>query len=222
MILTRTRRRRRRYPGRRQLSARYTLSRSVTFAPGIGLPLWGWFALSDPAGWYGLAVLGAAGILLWPVMVLSTLFYVPSAAAGGCFPRSWRIRYRQAHGREGARSAYISKRLRNIVFAADRWRCVHCHRALAELRATGSNLNADHIIPWAGGGLTTLWNLMTLCRECNLAKSNYSVDSDGYEHYYAPKRTTAALVLAAQILASEKRHRWNLLRMLRAAWALGW
>lgn len=207
---------------RRRTSGRYAVSRSVTFAPGMALPVWGWVTLSDPYGWIGLAALAAAGLLLWPVLVLSTLFYVPNAVAGGFLPRSWRIRYRQLHGREGARSAYISKRLRYIVYAADRYRCVHCHRTYAELRAIGSNLNADHILPWAGGGLTTLWNLMTLCRECNLVKSNYSVDKDGYEHYHAASRTTQALIQAAQILASEKRHRWNPARMLRAAWAIGW
>lgn len=33
-------------------------------------------------------------------------------------------------------------------------------------------LQADHIIPWTRGGLTTWENLQLLCRACNLAKYN--------------------------------------------------
>ncbi|MDE5832312.1 MAG: HNH endonuclease [Desulfovibrio sp.] len=33
-------------------------------------------------------------------------------------------------------------------------------------------MQADHIVPWSKGGKTTPDNCQTLCRDCNLRKSN--------------------------------------------------
>ena len=40
-------------------------------------------------------------------------------------------------------------------------------------------LQADHIIPWSLGGLTTWENLQLLCGCCNLAKSNHVLEVEG-------------------------------------------
>ena len=56
----------------------------------------------------------------------------------------------------------IPRGLRRQVFERDAYRCRHCgdhHR-----------LCADHVIPEARGGETTLANLQTLCARCNSRK----------------------------------------------------
>ncbi len=45
--------------------------------------------------------------------------------------------------------------------------CPHCHQHF-EL----SEMEADHITPWSGGGKTTAENCQMLCRDCNRRKSN--------------------------------------------------
>ncbi len=64
----------------------------------------------------------------------------------------------------------INLRLRFKVFQRDNFRCCICGRSPATTQ--GLELQADHIKPWSKGGETTLENLQTLCRECNLGKSN--------------------------------------------------
>lgn len=63
--------------------------------------------------------------------------------------------------------------LRFRVFMRDRFRCLACGRS----PATHINivLHADHIRPVADGGKTTLENLQTLCRDCNLGKGRMPV-----------------------------------------------
>lgn len=67
-----------------------------------------------------------------------------------------------------AKSRDVRPGLRFKVFMRDRFRCVACGRS----PATNLNtvLHADHIIAIANGGKTTLENLQTLCRDCNLGK----------------------------------------------------
>jgi len=50
-------------------------------------------------------------------------------------------------------------------------RCPGCASVLAGRRGL-SALQADHIVPWSRGGLTTWPNLQLLCRGCNIRKSN--------------------------------------------------
>ena len=196
------------------------VARTVTFVPGAIAGIVGWLELGRPlsvAGahaqaWHvaGLGAMLLSGLLLWPVVVVSFAVLGPAAAVGALVPRRVRGRYRQKHGRQGARSAYISKRLRRVTFAADRYRCVACH-------ARRVKLEWDHIYPWIAGGRTTLWNGMTLCAVCNGIKLNYNQDRDGYEHYAGNR---ANIPQARAILRKERRHRYNLLRWTRAAWAL--
>jgi 5-methylcytosine-specific restriction endonuclease McrA len=165
------------------------------------------------------------------VLVTGKVLFVPRgrAALGLLAPRRARIAHRHRHGRERCPSSRISARQHRIVLFADRHRCAVCHRRQGDPAARFEQgvlvmvplvMHVDHVKPWAGGYFTVLWNLMTLCQDCNLAKSNYSRDRDGYEHYRREARTPAALTRARAILAAELRHRWNPLRWARGIVAL--
>lgn len=56
----------------------------------------------------------------------------------------------------------ISPRLSRAVMERDAYRCVTC--------GTHVDLTCDHIIPESRGGPTSINNLQTMCRPCNLAK----------------------------------------------------
>lgn len=66
----------------------------------------------------------------------------------------------------GAHSRYPSNRIRDAVFALQGHACLVCRSAV--------DLEIDHYIAWADGGLTTLENLQPLCRICNRAKGDVS------------------------------------------------
>jgi len=55
------------------------------------------------------------------------------------------------------------------VLARDRWSCCSCGRSSQH---DGVLLGVDHIVPRSRGGTNTLENLQTLCKKCNLGKSN--------------------------------------------------
>jgi len=63
-----------------------------------------------------------------------------------------------------------SLRLRFRVMQRDSYRCVICGRSPAT--HLGLPLEIDHIVPWSQGGLTIFENLQTLCKDCNLGKSD--------------------------------------------------
>jgi hypothetical protein len=183
----------------------------MTFVPALVLPLWGWSELHQPLHLYGLGVMVLAALLIVPAVLLLVLF-LPTAWTA-IVPCSWRKNHRQRHGRENCRSAYIPRFLRRLVLAADRYRCVSC--------GYSGDLQIDHVFPWSLGGLTVFYNLVTLCSECNRAKSNYWQFRRSGNVVYVPFRGYAVPGRAAAILASERVRRRNLLRLLRAAWALG-
>jgi hypothetical protein len=127
-------------------------------------------------------------------------------------PRKTRSKYRQQHGREGARSADISSRLRRRVLAADRHLCV-----ARNLDGCSGRFEIDHGIPWIAGGITWIFNLFTLCSFHNQTKSNYSRDQDGFVHYRRSRWGGADdPALAAQIRAAERRAGRNPVRWLLA------
>lgn len=66
------------------------------------------------------------------------------------------------------RSVPVMPGLRWQVFQRDDWRCVSCGKTVDE----GARLEVDHIIPRSKGGKDELSNFQTLCRECNIGKSN--------------------------------------------------
>jgi 5-methylcytosine-specific restriction endonuclease McrA len=69
------------------------------------------------------------------------------------------------YGRNAEFKSNVPPPLRLIVLRRDRQICQHC-----EKRFEISNLHADHVIPVARGGPTTLGNLQTLCGPCNQKK----------------------------------------------------
>jgi hypothetical protein len=60
------------------------------------------------------------------------------------------------------------------VLARDHWTCCSCGRST---RQDGVLLEVDHILPRSRGGTDELTNLQTLCKKCNIGKSNRD-DSD--------------------------------------------
>jgi hypothetical protein len=166
----------------------------------------GWVDFGQPMHAAGLGMMLLPGTLLGvlaPGMAVSAealpLLLVPDRA------RIW-WRHRQM-----GRRPSIAARLRRAVYAADRYRCCYCKSPL--------QLQLDHVKPWSRGGLTALWNLMTLCGRCNRIKSNYWVARDGYR-FYRPWQGAGDEHEAARILAFELRHRWSPGRWIRAGWSL--
>lgn len=64
----------------------------------------------------------------------------------------------------------IGWRLRFLVLRRDNFKCVSCGKS----PATDLNveLHVDHIIPWDKFGETEIENLQSLCKVCNIGKSN--------------------------------------------------
>jgi 5-methylcytosine-specific restriction endonuclease McrA len=199
--------------------ARQHVARLFTFGTALVLPSAAWAGLHEPTGkpldWGALAAATVASLIIIPavLLVLALSVHMPPSAF---VPRRWRKRYRRWRkqtgvswlqaDREHQHSSYIADWLHALVHAADRHRCVACgsHRYL----------QTDHVYPWSQGGLTIFFNLMTLCRDCNVRiKNNYWPGV-----YYLG---SANLDDAAYVLHREFWHRRNPLRLTRAAWALG-
>jgi len=70
-----------------------------------------------------------------------------------------------AYGKNPEFNRNVPSALRVQVFKRDKFSCQHCGK-----RKTSVYLHADHIIPFALGGLTVLKNLQALCGPCNLKK----------------------------------------------------
>lgn len=64
----------------------------------------------------------------------------------------------------------VNYRLRYKVMMRDQCRCCICGKSPAT--HPGTVLEIDHIYPYSKGGETTLENLQTLCKQCNLGKSD--------------------------------------------------
>jgi hypothetical protein len=69
------------------------------------------------------------------------------------------------YGRNREFCREVPRHLRVAAFHRDGNTCQHCERKFPVAR-----LHADHVLPVARGGLTTLGNLQTLCGPCNLKK----------------------------------------------------
>lgn len=216
---------------RRRKYRRYHLSRWATFGAGFGTPFAGWIWESEPLHWLGLAGMVLAGELVIPVAVLTVLFVLPGLLLSGLVPVQWRISHRARHGRENCKSAVISASLRRAVLAADRHTCLYCGISARELSAlpprmsmdgnlTKRRLHVDHYRPWQPGGLTTFFNMDTLCDEHNEIKCNYWRQRNGYV-WYRYRKDAALMRQAAEITRSIRWRRWSPLRLMRAAWAMG-
>jgi HNH endonuclease len=203
---------------RRRVQVRH-VSRMAVFGPAFAAPLAGWAYLHEPpdvtwphaALWHltGLAAFMLAGLLVIPGVLVSLTCFLPDLPKM-LVRQSWRAGYRYRHGREGARSSRISARLRRLIYIADGYCCINC--------GSRADLQIDHRVPWAWGGLTILWNLFTLCEPCNVRKLDY------HEVHGRPRFSrhfnTQNTELAHHIFRLESRRRWNPFRMFRIAWAL--
>lgn len=69
----------------------------------------------------------------------------------------------EARPAESGKRQALSIRKRFLVFKRDKYRCRIC-------KATGVELEVDHIVPVAEGGSDALDNLQTLCFRCNRGK----------------------------------------------------
>ena len=61
-------------------------------------------------------------------------------------------------------------RLRFFVLKRDNFKCCACGASPA--KDPSVDLHIDHIVAWTKGGETVLENLQTLCKDCNLGKSD--------------------------------------------------
>ena len=165
----------------------------------------------------GFGFLLAALMIGWPLLAM-LLWSLPSLLLGMVTTPQQRAARRKRRKDAGHdRSNPIRAWVRRAAFRADRYRCVYCRQKFRR----GRGLEADHYWPYSCGGLANIFNVFALCKYHNDVKSNYWVDPDGYVHY-RPYMVHSDPVLAAAILAAERRHRRNPLRWLRAAWALAW
>ena len=187
---------------------------------------WGaWQHAGRPGQALGLAVVVAAGVLVVPPVLLVVAAFpgvLPSLLVpkrtrrwwrgyGPSKPPGWMTWWRKdPHGRKKPPA-----RLRRKVLAADRKKCLWCGRK----SGAGVSLQLDHRVAFAAGGLNWVLNFFTLCKDCNMMKSNYNVEDDGYVHYRPWGRAYDDRSAAARILAAENRARWSLLRLGRAALA---
>lgn len=60
---------------------------------------------------------------------------------------------------------HIPDRLRRWVYRADRFACIFCGATW--------DLEMEHVRPFSRGGLSSLWNFITLCAHCNEVKSDF-------------------------------------------------
>jgi 5-methylcytosine-specific restriction endonuclease McrA len=60
---------------------------------------------------------------------------------------------------------------KKMLLHQSRYRCEYKHPLWRRCRQT-SRLQADHIVPWSGGGATEIWNGQILCSRHNRRKSN--------------------------------------------------
>lgn len=74
---------------------------------------------------------------------------------------------------------------KKAVFYRDRGRCVKCNKDISGTLSFQNNLNFDHIIPLAAGGLNDVTNLQLLCEECNKHKLHFTSETSlYYEKWY--------------------------------------
>lgn len=65
----------------------------------------------------------------------------------------------------------LSKKIRFEVFKRDSFKCVYCGKSAPDVV-----LHVDHIVPVSKGGTNEITNLVTACADCNLGKSNRTLD----------------------------------------------
>jgi len=87
-------------------------------------------------------------------------------------------------GATGTKRTTIPRPFQRRVLERDQYRCVYCgveSNASLEDNKKTARLSIDHIIPAARGGKTTVENLATCCRQCNMEKSDRTPQEWGME-----------------------------------------
>lgn len=87
---------------------------------------------------------------------------------GGFIVRSFECTIFNKSNKSNRRRTHVPKGLRHEVFKRDGYKCVECGAS----KDDGAELHVDHIIPVSQGGSDELSNLQTLCKDCNLNKSD--------------------------------------------------
>jgi hypothetical protein len=74
---------------------------------------------------------------------------------------------------------------KKAVFYRDRGRCVKCNKDISGTLSFQNNVNFDHIVPLAVGGLNDVTNIQLMCEECNKKKNCFTCDTSiYYEKWY--------------------------------------
>ena len=179
----------------------------------------------------------AASALLLVLLPAGVVGRLLGAGPALLVPRRQRFRYRRwrkttvirplRQGRRRQSSSQISKRMRKIVLAADRNRCIACSARKGEMYEDSGGvirqiraLQVDHRVPWSLGGYTWLLNLAALCPRCNQVKSNYFKAPDGRVLFRNTWYGQGAKAAAAAIYRTETIRCHSPARWLRAALAL--
>lgn len=68
----------------------------------------------------------------------------------------------------------VYDRNRFVIFRRDKFQCAYC----GNKSYTGAELHLDHVRPKSDGGEDKAYNLITSCKECNLAKTDALLSSD--------------------------------------------
>src|SRR6266568_2427907 len=170
-----------------------------------------------------LAAAGSGPVLRWVLLPVAgtacLVLPVLAWSAGGLRPllTPRRVRMAQRKPYTDPRTSQLvrhprpalPKRLRDIIMAADRSRCVACKRSP---RRHGVKLQFDHYIPWSFGGLSSLFNVMLLCAECNRVKSNYWRSDSGKVYYRGwagmTSATRAGGITRRELIARHSPLRW--------------
>ncbi len=80
-------------------------------------------------------------------------------------------------------SARISNETRKAVYRRDHYRCALCDSPV--------HIQVHHVIPkGSGGSVTSMHNLITLCKACHACVHGQDAD----EHYWTPKDVALACV----------------------------
>jgi len=85
-----------------------------------------------------------------------------------CFEDDYQEYWSKQKTKPKRKRTNIPKGMRREVFKRDNYTCVEC----GAKKSDGATLHVDHIIPVSKGGTDELDNLQTLCKDCNLNKSD--------------------------------------------------